>query len=194
MIPSPPSKRAAPQYRKAQGSDIVEATKLLNRYHSNRQDAEHRHDGFIAATFTPEQLNIMNEEIGVTVAAVAGEIVGCLCCYDSNSPAVPAPARAMTERFPGWHYGGRRLTEWRTFLYGPVVIDRAARGRGILRGLYREMLGLVAARYEVGTAFVGKTNHRSMAVHRDGLGMTPVGEFVFAGEVFVALAFDVRPT
>lgn len=79
----------------------------------------------------------------------------------------------------------------RVFIYGPVCIDRAYRGRGLLRGLYETLRREVAGRYDIGVAFVADDNPRSLRVHVDGLGMGDVGEFVFWGKQYHILAFHM---
>jgi predicted GNAT superfamily acetyltransferase len=178
-------------YRKATRNELIAATNLLNRYYIDRLSSDERQQGFVAATFTCNELKTMNDDIGVIVAVSANELLGCLCCYDSASPSCPPPYLAMRGLFPRWIYAHRPLAQWRTFAYGPVVIHSSARGRGILRGLYGAMLPLVSNRYDVGTAFIAKSNQHSLAAHRSGLGMVPVGEFAFGEEEFIALAFPV---
>ncbi|PRH89345.1 hypothetical protein C5L14_01780 [Labrys okinawensis] len=177
--------------RKARQEDLGSASELLNRYHVDRLGPEERRNGFISALFTPAQLREMAEDIGVFVAVSRGQVLACLCCYDSASPALPPPYRTMSAHFDAWLFRGRALSTWRCFAYGPVCIDVPARGRGVLRRLFTTMLPEVRQRYQAGTAFVAKDNPRSLAAHIDQLGMAPVGEFSHDGQAFVALAFTV---
>ena len=91
-------------------------------------------------------------------------------------------------------FQGRALSDQKTFVYGPVCVDRAYRGRGVLRGMFRTLLGEIAARFDAGVAFVAEDNQRSLAAHVAGLGMHDVGEFEFKGKRYRILAFGARAT
>src|SRR5262245_9218496 len=71
-----------------------------------------------------------------------------------------------------------------------VCIDRAYRRRGALRGLYEAQKQDLAGRFDVGVAFVSRSNPHSLAAHIAGLGMTEVGDFELLGNVYVILPFD----
>jgi hypothetical protein len=61
----------------------------------------------------------------------------------------------------------------------------------LLRGLYEAQKQELAGRFEVGVAFVSRTNPHSLEAHVAGLGMTEVGDFELKGNVYVILAFRV---
>lgn len=198
-MPLLPTTEAEIVCRAARQEDFAAASALLDRYRVDRLSAEQRKEGFISAAFTPKQLRQMAEHAGVFVAVSQGRILGCLCCDDSASPALPAPYLSMRGHFDAWRFRARPLSAWRCFAYGPICIDASARGKGLLGRLFATMLTQLRPGYQVGTAFIAKTNPRSLAAHVDRLGMTAVGEFGHARAVspgeeavideFVALAF-----
>ena len=181
-----------PVFRPARGADFAAVADLMNRYAAVNLTAEQRETGFLLATFTPAQIEGMHRALGVVVALVGDEIVGCLCGADLGSPALPPPAARMAALMPDWLLDGVSFRNRQTFLYGPVCIDAKCRGRGLLQGLFDELLRLARPRFDSGIAFVARSNPHSLGVHRDGLGMKPVGEFEFAGEQLIALAFAVQ--
>jgi hypothetical protein len=73
-------------------------------------------------------------------------------------------------------------------------VDRAHRGRGVLRGLFRTLLREISTRFDAGVAFVAEDNQRSLAAHVAGLGMQDVGEFEFTGRRYRILAFRAAAT
>ncbi len=99
----------------------------------------------------------------------------------------------MVRRFDRVRYGGRLLSDRQPFVYGPVVVDRGYRRRGVLRGLYQRLLLEVAGRFDVGVAMVAADNRHSADAHILGLGMTAVGTFECRGRSYSILAFPVPP-
>ncbi|MDF0668296.1 MAG: GNAT family N-acetyltransferase [Nitrospira sp.] len=157
----------------------------------NLKDAERR-DGFLSVKFTRQQLEEMTGDVGIIIAAIEGRLVGYLCASSCKLNRPFPLLAAMMQRFDAIDHHGRSLASSRVFIYGPVCIDRAYRGRGLLRGLYETLQREVAGRYDIGVAFVAEDNPHSLHVHVDGFGMAHVGEFVLSGKQYHILAFDVR--
>ena len=72
-----------------------------------------------------------------------------------------------------------------------MCIDRAYRGRGLLRGLYEAQKRELAGRFEIGVAFVSRSNPHSLKAHVAGLEMKEVCDFELKSNVYVILAFRV---
>jgi hypothetical protein len=83
----------------------------------------------------------------------------------------------------------RRLDAQRTFVYGPVCVDRGQRGRGVLRAMFDTLRREIAGDYDAGVLFIAKPNQRSLDAHVQGLGMTVVGEYEFDQNAYWILAF-----
>jgi predicted GNAT superfamily acetyltransferase len=83
----------------------------------------------------------------------------------------------------------RPLSTFNSYIYGPVCMARDFRGRGLLRGLYEAQKKDLAGQFEIGVAFVSRSNPHSLAAHVKGLGMTEVGDFECQGNIYVTLAF-----
>jgi predicted GNAT superfamily acetyltransferase len=90
-------------------------------------------------------------------------------------------------------FDGKPLSSYSSYIYGPVCIDRTYRGRGLLRGLYEAQKQDLAGKFDVGVAFVSRSNCHSLNAHIAGLGMTEVGDFELKGNVYVILAFRLPP-
>jgi len=71
------------------------------------------------------------------------------------------------------------------FVYGPVCIDQAARGKGVLETLYAELTRRRPNREAI--LFIKANNTRSLRAHAR-LGLVQVARFTLDGEVFVVLS------
>ena len=56
--------------------------------------------------------------------------------------------------------------------YGPVCLDAAWRGKGVLKRLYAAVKAHTSHDYDVGALFIDDDNPHSLAAHVQGLGMT----------------------
>ena len=153
---------------------------------------EARQDGFLSARFTRDQLVQMDRDVGVLVACDVERVVGYVCASGVELNRQFPLLLAMIERYGEMRFQGRALADQKTFVYGPVCVDRAYRGRGVLRGLFRALLREIPAGFDAGVAFVANANQRSLAAHVAGLGMDDVGEFDFKGQRYRILAFSAR--
>ena len=155
---------------------------------------EAREDGFLSARFSRELFLQMDRDVGVLVARDAERVAGYLCASGVELNRQFPLLVAMIERYSEVSFQGRALSDQKTFVYGPVCVDRAYRGHGVLRGLYRKLLREIPGRFDVGVAFVAEENQRSLGAHVAGLGMHNVGEFTFKDKRYRILAFGGRAT
>jgi len=75
--------------------------------------------------------------------------------------------------------------------YGPVCIDRAARGQGVLEALYRE---LVARRPDREAVLFIRADNPRCAARPSPLGMREVAGFVLDGGAFIVLSTRSVPS
>jgi predicted N-acetyltransferase YhbS len=165
------------QFRPLRDQDLPGVLALQEaNLHANLGDAE-RADGFLSARFDPEQLTAMGAQVGVLVAADGERVAGYACAsevdYNRRFPLLAA----MIDALPRLRYQGRTLDQTRCFVYGPVCVDRAWRGRGVLRGLVAALRRHTAGRFDCGVAFIAQDNPRSLAAHVHGLGLIEAGGF-----------------
>ena len=71
------------------------------------------------------------------------------------------------------------------YVYGPVCIDQAARGQGVLEALYAHVVARLPEREAI--LFINASNTRSLQAH-GRLGMVQVANFTLGGEVFIVLS------
>lgn len=149
-----------------------------------------RDDGFLSARFDAAQFTAMDRDIAVVVADDAQGIVGYVCASSVTSNQDIALLATMIAAFPRTDFLGRSLSSQRSFIYGPVCIAHAHRGRGVLRALYDRLRDELAGDYDAGVLFIAKRNGRSIGAHHK-LGCTIVGEFRHDDQAYWTLAFPV---
>jgi predicted GNAT superfamily acetyltransferase len=176
-------------FRRAAPEDYPSILRLQSANDITNLSDEERKEGFLSAQFTPEQTAQIAEDLGTMVAVVDHELAGFLCAFrrefDTGSPVIAK----MIESYDRVTFEGKPLSFFNSYIYGPVCIARQHRRRGLLRGLYEAQKKDLAGRYEVGVAFVSRSNPHSLQAHVAGLGMIEVGDFELKGNVYVILAF-----
>ncbi|MEU8510916.1 GNAT family N-acetyltransferase [Kitasatospora sp. NPDC048722] len=139
--------------------------------------------GFVQGRFDGDKLASMEATTGVYVAEEDGRIAGA---------ALTAPASPALDEGPPrqtWEAALRAgLAPDRFYLYGPVVVDPAFRGRGVVRSLLRAVDANLRDRFDHGVLFVERSNHKSLAVHRH-LGMREAAEFTVADRTYTVFSF-----
>ena len=177
------------QYRRAVGGDYQEILQLQSANYIANLTEEERTSGFLSAQFSVDQTAQIAKDLGIMVAVLDGRVAGFLCAFrkefSSGSPVVAE----MLRSYPQFSFEDRSLSSFLSYIYGPVCIAREYRGRGLLRGLYEAQKKDLAGRFEIGVAFVSRSNAHSLRAHVNGLGMAEVGDFQVAANRYVALAF-----
>ena len=178
-----------PLYRKANATDFPQLISLQKDNLLTNIESKDRQDGFLSIEYSYEQLERLDNELGIFVAIEGNGLLGYLIAQTMDSAIHSPLIRTMTNRFPNVTFRSRSLSEYSIFMYGPVCIDKDARGKGILEGLCNTMLKTLKGRYDVGVAFVSENNPRSLIAHRDKLDMQMVDAFEFNGQRYKTLVF-----
>lgn len=176
-------------YRRAMPADYSALVRIAEENARDTLSDTERKSGFITGHFTPEKLAGMNDNLAIVVAEDGGAITGFLCAATRDLPN-PAPiVRAMLASYARVSFRGRLLSDWNSFIYGPVCVAAAYRGQGLLKGLFAELKRELRGRFEVGVAFVDRENFHSLRAHVQGLGMSDAGIFKFNSRDYHILAF-----
>ena len=179
------------QIRRATPNDYPGILRIQSANFVGNMSEEEKREGFLSAEFSSQQIKEMAEDLGIMVADVAGEVGGYLCAFrrefDHGSPVLAK----MVESYDRVAFEGKPLSSYDSYIYGPVCIDKNHRRRGLLRGLYEGQKRDLAGQFEVGVAFVARSNSHSLQAHVAGLGMTEAGDFEVKGNIYVILAFKV---
>jgi predicted GNAT superfamily acetyltransferase len=176
-------------YRRALPEDYAAILKLQSANFIANLSEEERKTGFLSAEFTSEQTAQIAEDLGTMVAVVNKDIAGFLCAFRNEFETGSPVIAKMLESYDRMIFEGRALNSFRSYVYGPVCLARDFRGRGFLRGLHEAQKKDLAGQFEIGVAFVSRSNPHSLDAHVKGLGMTEVGDFECRGNIYVTLAF-----
>jgi predicted GNAT superfamily acetyltransferase len=177
------------QYRRAGAGDYQEIQQLQSANYIANLTEEERRSGFLSAQFSLEETAQIAEDLGITVAVLDHRVAGFLCAFRNEFPSDSPVIAEMLRHYPLFRFEDRPLSRFFSYIYGPVCIARQYRGRGLLRGLYEAQKKDLAGRFEVGVAFVSRSNPHSLRAHVNGLGMMELGDFQVAANRYVALAF-----
>ena len=176
-------------FRRARPPDYPAILRLQSENFIANLSEEECTEGFLSAEFSREQVAKLAEDLGMSIATIDAEVVAFLRAFrsefDHGSPVIAK----MLDTYPLVRFDGKPLSSYNSYIYGPVCIDRAYRRRGALRGLYEAQKQDLAGQFDVGVAFVARSNPHSLNAHIAGLGMTEVGDFELKGNVYVILAF-----
>jgi hypothetical protein len=180
-------------FRRAQPQDYPAILRLQSENFIGNLAEEERKEGFLSAEFSREQVARLAEDLGTTIAAVDAKVVAFLCAFRNEFNHGSPVIAKMLDTYDLVKFDGKPLNSYNSYIYGPVCIDRAYRRRGLLRGLCEAQKQDLAGQFDVGVAFVSRSNPHSLNAHIAGLGMTEVGDFELKGNVYVILAFRVPP-
>jgi predicted GNAT superfamily acetyltransferase len=179
------------EFRRAKSADYPAILRLQSEYYIGNLSEEEQTQGFLSAEFSREQIAVMAEDLGIMVAADAGLIAGYLCAFRNQFEHGSPVLAKMFESYEHVKFEGKTLSSYRSYAYGPVCIGREYRQRGLLRGLYQAQRKDLAGQFDIGVAFVSRSNSHSLQAHVAGLGMAEVGDFEVKGNVYVILAFPL---
>jgi L-amino acid N-acyltransferase YncA len=115
----------------------------------------------------------------IVVAMDGPNLVGALFTSEKAQASAP-PVVAMLKAWPG---------SADAYVYGPVCIDQAARGQGMLEALYADVVARLPDREAI--LFIKASNTRSLLAH-GRLGMVQVANFTLGGEVFIVLSTNAN--
>jgi predicted GNAT superfamily acetyltransferase len=180
-------------YRRARKEDYPGILRLQSANYIDNLSHEERTQGFLSAQFSPAQVAEVAEDLGTIVALVGNDVAGFLCAFRNEFEHGSPVLTKMFGSYDRVKFEGKTLSSYKSYVYGPVCIGREYRQRGLLRGLYEAQKQDLAGQFDVGVAFVSRSNPHSLQAHVAGLGMTEVGDFEVKGNVYVILAFSLAP-
>ena len=164
----------------AELSDIEGVLNLHKKYQIDTILEEDKKDGFVTTSFTREQLlKLIQEERGLFIATqdevVVAYVMSASWQFWSGWPIFSY----MMERLPTLTYAGHTLSVHNSYQYGPVCVDKAHRGTGLLEAIFDFAREQMETRYPVLVTFINKINARSYAAHTQKLGLEVIAEFEF---------------
>ena len=179
--------------KQATKQDIEAIMQLQEKYHvSNLTEAEKQTKGFVTMKVTHEQFMHLTSKGGVFIAvADSGELTAYALTSDWAYYSQWSIIQEMESHLTDFSLQNTAITTKNSFQYGPVCIDEAFRGQGILGQLFETIQGVYAPNYAFAITFINKQNVRSMRAHARQTPLSIVGEFDFNGNQYAALACKV---
>lgn len=181
------------ELRRARPGDYPEVLALQRANFVANLTEDERKEGFLSAQFTPDQIAQIAEDLGTMLAVVDGRVAGFLCAFRNEFETGSPVIAEMIASYHRLTFECKTLGSYRSYIYGPVCIAKEYRRRGLLRGLYEAQKRDLAGRFDIGVAFVARSNPRSLSAHVAGLGMVEAGDFAINGNLYAALAFHLPP-
>ena len=111
----------------------------------------------------------------IVVAMRGPKLVGALLTAEKAQASAP-PVVAMLKAWPG---------SADAYVYGPVCVDQAARGFGVLEAMVADAVARLPGREAI--LFINVSNTRSLKAHAR-LGMVPVADFTLGEQAFIVLS------
>lgn len=174
---------------KSDGNDVQEILQMLSESKGENLTAEQRaQEGFTQGTMDEAMLKKFQTGSGVFVSkervdghpVITGMAMTTLGKLAKNGAAQAAYQAALSST---------QATEEQIFLYGPVTVRQAFRGKGILTQLLIHICQSLKASFRLGVAFVDKENHKSLLIHRH-YPMTELGDFELNGRSYTTFTFE----
>jgi hypothetical protein len=96
----------------------------------------------------------------------------------------------MIKGLPKLQYLGQTLSIDNSYQYGPICIDKAVRGTGVLEAIFDFARASMSKRYPILVTFVNRNNPRSYHAHTRKLGLQVIQEFEFNQNHYYELVYD----
>ena len=178
-------------YRNASIHDIPQILALQQKYHIASIREQDKKDGFMTTLFAAELLEeLIEREQGIVIACddthVAAYAMAGSWSYWSKWPLF----QHMIADLGNTEYLGRTLTTENSYQYGPICIDMAYRGRGVLESIFRFSARQMSRRYQILITFINQINERSYAAHTKKVGLELIKTFSFNGNDYYELGYD----
>ncbi|MGI4739818.1 MAG: GNAT family N-acetyltransferase [Janthinobacterium lividum] len=175
----------------AQPTDAPAIAALANQHTYQQLDAEARRGGFLTGAFSVPGVQAMLASVPGQVAYQQDELAGFVLNSRLSPAHYPPLVQEIIALLPQLHFRQRALATYRWFFYGPVLVQPAFRGHGLLPQLFQASHQTLAGHYELGIAFIAEGNTTSLRLHIHKLGLEVVGQHVFEGTTYVLLVFLV---
>ena len=179
------------KYKIAELSDIPGVLELHYKYQVDSILEEDKEDGFVTTAFTKEQLtDLINEEKGLFIGTKDGQVVAYVMSASWQYWSIWPMFAHMINDLPNLKYLGRILSVDNSYQYGPVCIDKAVRGTGVLEEIFDFSREEMSKKYPILVTFVNKINPRSFHAHTRKLGLEVIQEFEFNNNHYDELVYD----
>lgn len=172
-------------------NDIEKVLDLHYRYQIDSIKEEDKKDGFVTTAFTKEQMReLIEKEQGLFIAIKDDKVIAYVMSASWQFWSKWPMFAFMIEGLGELEYLGERLNVDNSYQYGPVCIDKSARGSGVLEKIFDFARKNMSKRYRILVTFINKINLRSYEAHRRKLGLEVIKEFGYNGNFYYELVYD----
>lgn len=178
-------------YRNAGISDIPQIQALQQVYHISSIREEDKKNGFVTTLFTAEQLQeLIEQENGISLVCDGDTVAGYAMAGSWDFWSKWPLFQQMIADLPNVTYCGKTLNKQNSYQYGPVCIDTAYRGKGVLGSLFQYSTNQMSNRYPILITFINQVNERSFAAHTKKAGLEVIKTFSFNGNNYYELGYE----
>jgi len=177
--------------RVATDLDVPAIVALANQNTYQVLSATDRQAGFLTGSFTEEAIQKMMDSEPCLVAYYQQELAGFLINSKLTPTAYPPLVQHIIHKMPGLTYRNLPLINYKWFFYGPVLVTKKFRGKGLLSRLFYKSKEQLQGKFEVGIAFINTQNINSYTAHTQSLGLELVGQLTFQTHVYHILAVSI---
>ena len=177
--------------RNATIEDIPQISGLQQKYHVASISEQDKQDGFVTTLFTHEQFaELITTENGITVACDGDQIIAYAMAASWDFWSKWPLFQFMIADLGNTTYQGVALSTENSYQYGPVCIDKAYRGMGVLEAVFHASARQMSSRFPYLITFINQLNPRSFAAHTRKLGMDVIKPFSFNNNQYYELGFQ----
>ncbi|WP_103069501.1 GNAT family acetyltransferase [Aquimarina sediminis] len=174
-------------------SDIKGVLSLQAKNLYSNLTLQEREFGFVTTPFTPAQIEEIIRQNGIFITKNEEKTIVAYAFAGSWEYFKQWDIfNFMVSRFPKLSFGERKISTKNSFQYGPVCIDKAYRGKGLLNLIFEEMRIEFSKKYPISITFINKVNVISEKAHTKKLGWEIIDEFDFNNNTYLGLAFDMQ--
>ena len=177
--------------RVATDLDVPAIVALANQNTYQVLSATDRQVGFLTGSFTEEAIQKMMDSAPCLVAYYQQELAGFLINSKLTPAAYPPLVQHIIHKMPGLIYRHLPLINYKCFFYGPVLVAKRFRGKGLLSRLFHKSKEQLQGKFEVGIAFIDAHNITSYTAHTKRLGLELIGQLTFQAHVYLIMAFSL---
>lgn len=180
------------QLEVAKLSDIDGILALQELYLVSNLSEEEKVAGFVTTPFSIPQLTEVIGQQGLFLAKDNNKIIAYIVAAGWDFFNQWPIFKHMTTLFPNLTFLNFDITTTNSFQYGPICIDKAYRGKGLITPLFEFMRIHLVKRYPLALTFINKTNIPSTKAHTEKLKWTIIADFHFNNNNYFILAYDMN--
>lgn len=180
------------QLEVAKLNDIDGILALQELYLVSNLSEEEKAAGFVTTPFSIPQLTEVIEQEGLFLAKDNNKIIAYIFAGGWDFFNQWPIFNYMTTLFPDLTFLDFDINTINSFQYGPICIDKAYRGKGLIKPLFEFMRIHIVKRYPLALTFINKTNIPSTKAHTEKLKWTIIADFQFNNNNYFILAYDMN--